>query len=80
MDSLPELSAGFVESSREWVVANKTSTARPAGMQPYSGKYVLYADEYGINLPSCSSIVAVDEFVVYRFSYWRICVSGSFYR
>jgi hypothetical protein len=42
-DSLPEVDPKFDDSA--WVVANKTSVARK--QKPYSGKYVLYADEYG---------------------------------
>ncbi|CAE6480060.1 unnamed protein product [Rhizoctonia solani] len=44
-DSLPEIEIGFDDS--DWVTANKTSTARPAGFQPLAGKTMLYADEYG---------------------------------
>ena len=36
VDSLPEIQAGFDDS--DWVVANKTSTARPAIFQPLAGK------------------------------------------
>ncbi|TFK51150.1 hypothetical protein OE88DRAFT_1630669 [Heliocybe sulcata] len=42
-DSLPEIGSSFDDS--EWVTANKTSTERP--YQPFGGKYILYADEYG---------------------------------
>ncbi|KAF9016420.1 hypothetical protein BDZ89DRAFT_1045808 [Hymenopellis radicata] len=44
-DSLPELAVDFDDS--DWVVANKTSTFRP--QQPFAGKYVLYAGEYGFH-------------------------------
>ncbi|KAG8731749.1 hypothetical protein FRC10_001462 [Ceratobasidium sp. 414] len=44
-DSLPEVAVGFDDS--KWVTATKNSTARPAEHQPYAGKLVLYADEYG---------------------------------
>ncbi|GJE91462.1 glycoside hydrolase family 35 protein [Phanerochaete sordida] len=44
-DSLPEIQSGFDDSG--WVTANKTGTARP--YQPFAGKYVLYADEYGFH-------------------------------
>ncbi|KIP05238.1 glycoside hydrolase family 35 protein [Phlebiopsis gigantea 11061_1 CR5-6] len=44
-DALPEVQDGFDDT--QWVVANKTSTARP--YQPFAGKYVLYADEYGFH-------------------------------
>lgn len=43
IDSFPEVSPSFDDS--KWVVGNKTSTARK--YQPGSGKYMLYADEYG---------------------------------
>ena len=42
-DSLPEIAPDFDDS--KWVVAAKTSTSRP--LQPFAGKMVLYADEYG---------------------------------
>lgn len=42
-DSLPEVAVAFDDST--WVTANKTTTARP--FKPFSGKLVLYADEYG---------------------------------
>jgi hypothetical protein len=42
-DSLPEIAPSFDDST--WVTANKTSTARP--FKPFSGKLVLYTDEYG---------------------------------
>ncbi|KAG9085345.1 hypothetical protein FRC06_003654 [Ceratobasidium sp. 370] len=44
-DSLPEVAVGFDDS--KWATATKNSTARPAEHQPYAGKVVLYADEYG---------------------------------
>ncbi|PVG04082.1 putative beta-galactosidase [Serendipita vermifera] len=44
-DSTPEISPDYDDST--WVVANKTSTARP--QQPYQGKYVLYGEEYGFH-------------------------------
>ncbi|KIJ53629.1 glycoside hydrolase family 35 protein [Sphaerobolus stellatus SS14] len=44
-DSLPEIAPSFDDS--KWVVANKTSTSRP--LQPFAGKVVLYADEYGFH-------------------------------
>ncbi|KAF8588348.1 glycoside hydrolase family 35 protein [Ramaria rubella] len=44
-DSLPEIALGFDDST--WIIANKTTTARPA--QPFNGKLVLYADEYGFH-------------------------------
>ncbi|EKM53444.1 glycoside hydrolase family 35 protein [Phanerochaete carnosa HHB-10118-sp] len=44
-DSLPEIQSNFNDSS--WVTANKTSTGRP--YQPFAGKYMLYADEYGFH-------------------------------
>jgi hypothetical protein len=40
-DSTPEINPDYDDST--WVVANKTSTARP--QQPYQGKYVLYGEE-----------------------------------
>lgn len=43
-DSLPEIATNFDDSA--WPTANKTVTARPE--QPFSGKFVLYADEYGM--------------------------------
>ncbi|KAG8796599.1 hypothetical protein FRC12_016586 [Ceratobasidium sp. 428] len=45
MDSLPEIAVGFDDS--KWTVASKSSTKRPGVYQPYGGKWVLYADEYG---------------------------------
>ncbi|KAG8777856.1 hypothetical protein FRC15_011091 [Serendipita sp. 397] len=45
IDNTPEISASFDDST--WVVANKTTTARP--QQPYEGKYVLYGSEYGFH-------------------------------
>lgn len=44
-DSLPESAPSFDDSSL--IIANKTSTSRPAEFQPGAGKYVLYSDEYG---------------------------------
>lgn len=44
VDSFPEVSPSFDDST--WVVANKTTTARP--QQPGAGKYIVYADEYGM--------------------------------
>ncbi|KIJ24287.1 glycoside hydrolase family 35 protein [Sphaerobolus stellatus SS14] len=46
-DSLPEVQPGFDDST--WVVANKTTTNRPPQYQPFSGKFLLYADEYGFH-------------------------------
>jgi hypothetical protein len=43
-DSLPEIAPSFDDSA--WVVANRTSVERR--QKPYSGKLVLYADEYGL--------------------------------
>ncbi|PSS38122.1 hypothetical protein PHLCEN_2v29 [Hermanssonia centrifuga] len=48
MDSLPEVNPNFDDST--WVTADKTSTARQ--QKPYSGKFVLYADEYGFHTGS----------------------------
>ncbi|KAH7318896.1 glycoside hydrolase superfamily [Rhizoctonia solani] len=44
-DSLPEVALEFDDS--KWATATKTKTLRPAEHQPFSGKLVLYADEYG---------------------------------
>ncbi|KAG8783246.1 hypothetical protein FRC12_019925 [Ceratobasidium sp. 428] len=44
-DSLPEVAVGFDDS--KWTTATKTKTLRPPEHQPYAGKVVLYADEYG---------------------------------
>ncbi|QRV78064.1 glycoside hydrolase family 35 protein [Ceratobasidium sp. AG-Ba] len=44
-DSLPEVAVGFDDS--KWTTATKTKTQRPAEFQPFGGKVVLYADEYG---------------------------------
>jgi hypothetical protein len=41
-DNTPEANPDYDDST--WVVANKTSTARP--LQPLQGKYVLYGEEY----------------------------------
>ncbi|CAE6542312.1 unnamed protein product [Rhizoctonia solani] len=45
IDSLPEIAPGFDDS--KWITATKTKTLRPAVYQPYGGKLMLYADEYG---------------------------------
>lgn len=45
MDSLPEVSPIFDDS--KWVIANKTSTNRP--FPPGDGRFLLYADEYGMS-------------------------------
>lgn len=48
VNSLPEAAPSFDDST--WVIANKTTTARP--QQPGAGKYIVYADEYG----SCQTL------------------------
>ncbi|KAJ8075272.1 hypothetical protein PM082_019608 [Marasmius tenuissimus] len=48
-DSLPELQAGFDDSTGGWVVANKTETNRPAKDKPLAGKNILYGPEYGFH-------------------------------
>lgn len=45
-DSLPEVAPSFDDAA--FVVANKTSVERR--QKPYAGKYVLFADEYGMSL------------------------------
>ena len=45
MNSLPEADPDFDDSA--FVVADKTSTARP--QQPFAGDVILYADEYGFH-------------------------------
>jgi hypothetical protein len=51
-DSLPEIDPVFDDS--KWTIANKTTTARPA--KPFTGKYMLYADEYGAFLKTFTCV------------------------
>ncbi|KAG8729321.1 hypothetical protein FRC12_021064 [Ceratobasidium sp. 428] len=44
-NSLPEIEVDFDDS--EWMVADKNVTVRPDVYQPFGGKWILYADEYG---------------------------------